>query len=283
MLFVHIIFIRHTKQRNILSLTNGALDLKPSALDENGHFKKCSCGVCTTYTFILYHYCNFSRICSPFYFTFFFIMCTFPVYEYLYLYTIYIYILQGAFANNNNPTGTECYLYSKGVVYSCMGPINLTMYQRLCTSDTCVLLPTDELREKSIFMLSAQTGAGDEIGWDFINAVLLSRTSFTGFCNEMTRKYKTGQANCGHFMSPNTFISWLFAWLSAFKIDFRKEIDPWCKHNPKLLACDGTHIGVAVRNMKLDHPITQPDEDRVVHPKHKRYINKYMYLSKEMF
>ena len=40
-------------------------------------------------------------------------------------------------------------------------------------------------------------------------------------------------------MSVKTFIGWFFGWLSAFKIDFCKEIDPFCGHNPKMLACDG--------------------------------------------
>ena len=74
-------------------------------------------------------------------------------------------------------------------------------------------------------------------------------------------------------MSPNTFIKWYFGWLSCFKIDFHKHINPWCNYNPKLLACDGTHIGVSVRNVMLDHGgVTAVDElDRIVKPKHKRY------------
>ena len=50
----------------------------------------------------------------------------------------------------------------------------------------------------------------------------------------------------GPFMSGNTFISWVFSWIAAFKIDFRKEVEPWCEYKPKILACDGTHIGVSV-------------------------------------
>ena len=71
-------------------------------------------------------------------------------------------------------------------------------------------------------------------------------------------------------MSPNTFIGWFFGWLAAFKIDFRKEIDPWCSYNPEILACDGTHIGVSLRNMKLDNPVTSPDNDVVLKSLHKR-------------
>ena len=77
-------------------------------------------------------------------------------------------------------------------------------------------------------------------------------------------------------MSPNTFIKWFFSWIAAFKLDFRKEIDPWCQYRPQMLACDGTHIGVSVRNMKLDPAVTPPDDKNTVlksvHTRKKRLI-----------
>ena len=77
----------------------------------------------------------------------------------------------------------------------------------------------------------------------------------------MTRQYVTNNINTGKFMSPNTFIKWLFDWLCCFKIDFCKHIDPRCRYNPKLLACDGTHIGVSVRSIMLDNGrVTGVDE-----------------------
>lgn len=178
---------------------------------------------------------------------------------------------QGTFGNSEIPSGTE-YIFSQGTLYSRLGPISFTIYQIKCTNNECDLLPLKEAEKKGIFFLSTVTACGDEIAWDFTNAVLHSRISFTAFCNEMTRKYKTNNQTSGHFMSPNTFIAWYFAWVSALKIDFRKGVDPWCKYQPKVLACDGTHIGVSVRNQDLKNPVTAPDEKRLVAPKHKRYI-----------
>ena len=60
-------------------------------------------------------------------------------------------------------------------------------------------------------------------------------------------------------MSVKTFISWFFGWISAFRIDFRREVDPWCKDKPKMLACNGTYIGISMGNMKLNKPVTEPD------------------------
>ena len=45
------------------------------------------------------------------------------------------------------------------------------------------------------------------------------------------------------------------------KIDFRKEINPWCGHDLEYLACDGTHIGVNIKHMHLDRPVIFPDKD----------------------
>ena len=89
----------------------------------------------------------------------------------------------------------------------------------------------------------------------------MSKISFTGFCSQMTRIYQTTHSGSEPFMSHKTFISWFFGWLSAFKIDFHKEIDPYCGHDPKILACDGTHIDVSLRHLQLDNPVTKADID----------------------
>ena len=47
--------------------------------------------------------------------------------------------------------------------------------------------------------------------------------------------------------------------MTQMKIDFRQHIDPWCKYEPKILACDGTHVGAALKNLNLQNPITKPD------------------------
>ncbi len=85
----------------------------------------------------------------------------------------------------------------------------------------------------------------------------------------MTRTYSTTCTDSCSFMSPKTFITLFFSWVCAMKIDFRLSIDPWCGHNPKVLACDGTHIGVSVKHLKLDKPITTPDLVQSVQPAHK--------------
>ena len=157
-------------------------------------------------------------------------------------------------------------------LYTRNGPVDLKLYNvkcHACQHETTFL---DEAATKGIFFYSNKTCAGDEIGWDFVSMVQKTKVSFTGFCLEMTRRYKMNSINCANFMSPNTFVKWFFSWISAFQIDFRKHVNPWCQHTPKVLACDGTHIGVSARNLNLTSPATRVDDiDHTSITKHKRY------------
>ena len=151
------------------------------------------------------------------------------------------------------------------------GVVACEFFNIQCPNGTCKLSYEECSEDKGIFLYTKFTALGDEMGWDFVNMVLRARMSFTGFCNEMTRRYTSTNICSRNFISPNVFISWFFGWLAAFKIDFRAQVDPWCKYNPKILACDGTHIGVSLRNMRLEKPVTAPEDlDRILKPVHKR-------------
>ena len=174
-------------------------------------------------------------------------------------------------ASADRPEGGLQQKEFEGVLYSRCGPIKVTVLSRKCLKGTCTLLANKEIAEEGVFFYTTATAAGDEVGWDFVSRVLTSKISFTGYCKEMTRFYRTNNIHSAEFMSPNTFISWFFSWMSAFKIDFRKEVDPWCLYNPKMLACDGTHIGVSVRYQKIANPVTKVDlPGESVTPMHKR-------------
>ena len=42
----------------------------------------------------------------------------------------------------------------------------------------------------------------------------------------------------------------MILWMDVqYEMDFRKEIDPECGYHPKILACDGTHIGVSIKHL----------------------------------
>ena len=118
----------------------------------------------------------------------------------------------------------------KGTVYTCMGPLQVKYYDTICQMGTCKIPYTQAAEEKRIFLKSTHTCAGDEIEWDFIELVCKTKSSFSAYCNELICRYQTTNIHSGPFMSGNTSISWFFSWIAAFKIDFRKEVDPWCEY-----------------------------------------------------
>lgn len=161
-------------------------------------------------------------------------------------------------------------LSTTATLYTRIGAIPCNAYNLKCDSGQCELTFHHVAEQEGIFFYTNFTCAGDEVGWDFVSLVMKTKTSFTAYTNEMTRRYQTNRINAPKFMSPNTFVNWFFGWLSAMKIDFRKEIDPWCGHDPKILACDGTHIGVNIKHMQLNKAVILPDNDQEYQAQHRR-------------
>ena len=125
--------------------------------------------------------------------------------------------------------------------------------------------------QEGIFFSSPSTAVAHEIGWDFVSLVLASKISFSAFCQEKTRFYQTNNPKSAKFLSRTTFLNWFFAWIVGMKVDFREQIDDWCGHHPKVLAADGTHVGVSKLHETLEHPITAADMALKIKPAHKRY------------
>ena len=152
-------------------------------------------------------------------------------------------------------------------VYCRDGPLLCRRFQVPCLSGDCNL--NYQGVEHCIFF-GTSSGIGQEIFWDFVSCMIGGKFSFTKFCQEKTRTYLTTNSKSALFLSNKTFIDLFFAWIVSFKIDFRKEIDPWCQYNPKILACDGTKVGVAVTQQKLQSPMTQLDTEETVYTHHKK-------------
>ena len=155
------------------------------------------------------------------------------------------------------------------------GPVLCGVYARHCLGVTpCVLTYCG--KQDGIHFWSGEVAAGDEIGWDFCARVMSSRTSFTAFCNSLSRQYLTTNVLSAPFMSRATFVVWFFSWAGSQKIDFRKGVDPWCGHSPKFLAGDGTHVGISLRRLRLSKPIEHPDLNTTETPLHRRYDRVFL-------
>ena len=76
--------------------------------------------------------------------------------------------------NCGNTYSEEGAYVGKGTVFTCMGPLQVKYYDTICQMGTYKIAYTQAAEEKGIFLKSTHTGAGDEIGWDFIeNQIIL--------------------------------------------------------------------------------------------------------------
>ena len=150
----------------------------------------------------------------------------------------------------------------------------------LALNPVCRLEYTGE--QACLHFWTPETCAGDEIGWDFVWRIKRSRISFTAFCNEMTDIYRSNSLSSAKFMSRSTFVSWFFSWAGGMKIDFRSWVDPWCGHSPKILACDGTHIGMSLRLMDISPIDTAADDSAVRETSLRRYDRVFMAYGQGM-
>ena len=75
----------------------------------------------------------------------------------------------------------EAKLNFPSTLYTRMGPVYLEAYALVCDAGNYTIPYSTAAEEEHIFFLSKYTCAGDEIGWDFINGVLKTKTSFTAF------------------------------------------------------------------------------------------------------
>ena len=135
------------------------------------------------------------------------------------------------------------------------------VYAWRCKSRRCTFQYTGET--DAIYFKSSSIAVCDEIMHDFEYRFLDCniRYNFSAYVDEMNFSYQSQGATCNTFMSKSSFVDTFFCWLSAKGIDFRNHIDPFCGHNPDMLACDGTHIGPALRNLSMT-PIETADESK---------------------
>ena len=77
-----------------------------------------------------------------------------------------------------NSIDTNTSLYHKFKEQLVVGCTNCDVFFRKCLNSQCHLEYSGD--QDSVFLLSNNTCAGDEIGWDFISMVKNSKISFTG-------------------------------------------------------------------------------------------------------
>ena len=171
--------------------------------------------------------------------------------------------------NSENPEGIITDTRRVLTIYTYSVPIKSKVYKRNCVNydNPCSQL-WDEGDKLCLHVLSNETAAGDEIGWEFVNLVLNSQTTFSSYCATKTDHYQMRDPYCHKFMDSKTFIKWWFSWAALMRKDFRRPC-PVCKYSPKQLACDGTKVGVGLRHVDFTE-ISKPDTDNILPTLHRR-------------
>ncbi|XP_057302291.1 uncharacterized protein LOC130636556 isoform X1 [Hydractinia symbiolongicarpus] len=137
------------------------------------------------------------------------------------------------------------------------------IYRRTCLLNNCS--KRWDGASDSIFQLSHATCAGYELGWQFVDSVVNSKMTFSGFVSCCQEKCKILDS---YFMNVNTFINWFFGWASRMRIDFR-QLCPGCDGPSPFLACDGTKIGLTFKNLCVE-PIEKATKEAPTNVKKSR-------------
>ena len=53
-------------------------------------------------------------------------------------------------------------------------------------------------------------------------------------------------------------------------------MDPWCRHKPKIIAGDGTHIGVGVKNLNLEKSVQKVDDKDTTRKNYHRHYDRVL-------
>ena len=79
----------------------------------------------------------------------------------------------------------------RATMYTRMGAAECFIYSVSCHAGQCGMTHESVAKEMGIFFTTGVTCLGDELEWDFISLMNKTKISFSGFCGEMTRKYRT--------------------------------------------------------------------------------------------
>ena len=122
---------------------------------------------------------------------------------------------------------------------------------------------------ESIFRISTKVCAGYKILWEFQEMVRRIKCNFAGYCLIVTARYSDRNAESQPIMSPKTFRKLFFSWASHQLIEFR-EVCQWCGESLKVLAGDGTKIGISMQKISFV-PIESVSNDEVIQTPHRRF------------
>ena len=154
----------------------------------------------------------------------------------------------------------------KTKLYSTVGGCEATVFLRKCVAGFCSR--EYDGYEDSLFLSTHAVACGYEVGWEFVEAVLTSKQTFSGFRRITQARYDRYSSPI-NFLAVNTLIDWWFAWASAMNIDFIEQCFN-CGNKINALAADGTKLGITLKQSNIVPLECEKDHNVVATPK-KRY------------
>ena len=142
----------------------------------------------------------------------------------------------------------------------------MEVYGRTCMAGNC-FRKYDGV-EDSLFRSSTVIACGYEIGWEFMESVMSSRQTFSGYRKVIQSRYERVSSPFP-FMSLNSFIKWWFSWASAMDIDFRQGCYS-CGKDINILAADGTKLGITMKQSSVI-PMETVEDPTVIQTSNRRY------------
>ena len=122
--------------------------------------------------------------------------------------------------------------------------------------------------EDSLFLRTHAVACGYAVGWEFVEVVLTSKQTFSGFRKITPARYDRYLSPI-NFLAVNMLIDWWFAWASAMDIDFIEQCFN-CGNNINALAADGTKLGITLKQLNIVLLECEKENNVVATPK-KRY------------
>uniref|UniRef100_A0A7M5WYX6 SWIM-type domain-containing protein n=2 Tax=Clytia hemisphaerica TaxID=252671 RepID=A0A7M5WYX6_9CNID len=155
--------------------------------------------------------------------------------------------------------------------------IDCDVFKLVCPEEKCVI-HWDGSNE-NIFRLSQQVAVAEQLLWDFVNRVITTKCNFAAFCQNIDQIY-TYSGSPKRFISPKTFLKVFFAWASNQGREFRRCC-PWCGSAPKVLACDGTKVGILCQNLHIDPIETIRDPENELPTQSRRFDRCFIAYPKK--